>query len=181
MNEVLNNIIEQDKDFSEAKFKSKVQNMFVQVKLSMVTGKIQKIDHFVADEVYRKIESKVQSDIDNNRIQIYDELNVANIEIVDVREYEDHFEIDVRLLSRALEYYISRDTRKYLSGNNSSRIEKSNLITFSKIKNAKGLKVLRKCPTCGAVVDINRDGRCEYCHNIFNLEDYDWIITKMDV
>ena len=160
MNEVLNNIIEQDKDFSEAKFKSKVQNMFVQVKLSMVTGKIQKIDHFVADEV---------------------ELNVANIEIVDVREYEDHFEIDVSLLSRALEYYISRDTRKYLSGNNSSRIEKSNMITFSKIKNAKGLKVLRKCPTCGAVVDINRDGRCEYCHNIFNLEDYDWIITKMDV
>ena len=60
MNEAINNIIEQDKDFSEAKFKSKVQNMFVQVKLSMVTGKIQKIDHFVADEVYRKIESKVQ-------------------------------------------------------------------------------------------------------------------------
>lgn len=181
MNEILKKVIEQDKEFSEAKFKSKVQNMFVQVKLSMVTGKIQKIDHFVADEVYKKIEQKVQNDINNNRIQLYDELNVANIDIVAVREYDDHFEIDVNLLSRALEYYIDRNTRKYLSGNNSSRTEKNNLITFSKIKNAKNLQILRKCPTCGAIVDINRDGRCEYCHNIFNLEDYDWVITKMDI
>ena len=181
MNEALNRLIEHDKDFSEAKFKSKVQNMFVQVKLSMVTGKIQKIDHFVADEVYKKIETKVQNDIANNRIQIYDELNVANIDIVDVREKDDCFEIDVSLVSKALEYYIDRTTRKYQSGNNSSRTERQDLITFSKVKKAKELQIMRKCPTCGAIVDINRNGKCEFCHNIFNLEDYDWIITKMDI
>ena len=40
---------------------------------------------------------------------------------------------------------------------------------------------MRKCPTCGAIVDVNKNGKCEYCHTIFNLEKYDWVITKMEI
>ena len=66
MQETLENLIKQDPDFAEEKIKSKVSNMFVQILLSMVTGKIQKIDHFVSDNVYKKIENKVNEDIANN-------------------------------------------------------------------------------------------------------------------
>ena len=47
MNNTLENLLKQDSEFSEAKFKSKVENTFVQIKLSMVTGKTEKIHHFV--------------------------------------------------------------------------------------------------------------------------------------
>ena len=181
MNEILENLIKHDSDFSESKFKSKVENMFVQIKLSIVTGKIERIDHFVNDETYEKIKLKVQEDKNNNRIQIYDELNVADIQIVDIEELQDRFEIKVKVHSKSLEYYIDRESRKYLTGNKEVRTERYTNITFSKFKNAQSYKVVRKCPTCGAVIDVNANGQCSYCHTIFNLEKYDWIITEMEV
>ena len=181
MSEVLENLIKHDSDYSESKFKSKVENMFVQIKLSMVTGKIEKIDHFVNDETYEKIKQKVKTDKENNRIQIYDELNVADIQIINIEELHDRFNIKVRVLSKALEYYIDRDNRKYLSGDKEVRTEKYTNITFTKMKNAQSYKVVRKCPTCGAVIDVNANGQCKYCHTIFNLEKYDWIITEMEI
>lgn len=181
MDEVLENLIKHDSDYSESKFKSKVENMFVQIMLSMVTGKIEKIDHFVNDETYEKIKQKVQTDKDNNRIQIYDELNVADIQIINIEELQDCFKIKVRVHSKALEYYIDRENRKYLSGDNNSRTDRFTNMIFTKMKNAQSYKVVRKCPTCGAVVDVNANGQCKYCHTIFNLEKYDWVITEMDI
>lgn len=181
MNEVVQNLLKQDPDYAESKFKSKVENTFVQIKLAIVTGKIEKIDHFVNDETYEKIRKKVESDKASNRIQIYDELNVAGVEILDIEETNDSFKIKVRVHSKALEYYIDRENRKYLSGNNHSRTEKYTNITYTKMKNTQNYKVVRKCPTCGAVVDVNANGQCSYCHTIFNLEKYDWVITEMEI
>ena len=58
MDNTLENLLKQDSEFSEAKFKSKVENTFVQIKLSMVTGKTEKINHFVNEETNKKIVKK---------------------------------------------------------------------------------------------------------------------------
>lgn len=181
MNNAFENLIKHDSDFAESKFKSKVENTFVQIKLAIVTGKIEKIDHFVNDETYEKIKRKVESDKENNRIHIYDELNVSNVEIIGVEELNDCFKITVKVHSKALEYYIDRESKKYISGNNHSRTEKDTIIEYTKMKNAQEYKVVRKCPTCGAAIDVNANGQCSYCHTIFNLEKYDWVITKMEI
>lgn len=181
MDEVLDNLLKEDKDYSDSKFKSKVENEFVQIKLSMVTGKTEKIRHFVSDEIYDMIVQKVKKDVEDNRIQLYDELNVANIQILNIKELEDRFEIHVSVLSKAYEYYIDRTTRQYISGDKTDRTERYTNIVFSKMKNAKNLNVLRKCPTCGAIIDVNANGVCSYCKSIFNLQNYDWIITSMEI
>ncbi len=161
MSEVLENLLKHDRDYSESKFKSKVENTFVQIKLSMVTGRIEKIDHFVNDETYEKIKKKVKNDVENNRIQIYDELNVAEVQILSIEEFDDCFKIRVRVHSKALDYFIDRNTRKYLSGNNKSRTEKYTNITFTKLKNAAEFKVVRKCPSCGANIDVNSNRKMQ--------------------
>ena len=181
MADVLTNLLNEDKDYSESKFKSKVENEFVQIKLAMVTGKTEKIKHFVNDQTYEKIVNKVEEDTKNNRIQLYDELNVANIDIQNIEEYEDRFEIKVQVYSKAYEYFIDKETKKFISGNKNDRVEKYTNIVFAKVKNAKKLSTLRRCPTCGANVDVNANGRCNYCHTIFDLEKYDWIITSMEL
>ena len=181
MSDIIENLLKQDHDYSESKFKSKVENMFVQIKLAMVTGKIQKIDHFVNDETYSKIEKKVKDDIENNRIQIYDELNVSDVQIKNIEELNDCFKITVQVFSKSLEYYINKETRQYLSGNNHSRTERYTNVVLTKNKNAKSYKVVRKCPYCGATIDVNANGRCDYCRKIFDLESYDWVITEMEI
>ena len=29
--------------------------------------------------------------------------------------------------------------------------------------------------------DVNKNGKCEYCGTIFNAENYDWILTSIEV
>ena len=36
-----------------------------------------------------------------------------------------------------------------------------------------------KCPSCGASIDVNRSGHCEYCGTTFDNENYDWILTSI--
>ena len=130
MDNTLENLLKQDSEFSEAKFKSKAENTFVQIKLSMVTGKTEKIHHFVNEETYQKIVQKVENDKSNNRIQLYDELNVADVQILKIEEQEDSFKIEVNVHSKALEYYIARDTRKYISGDRYNRVERMNKLIY---------------------------------------------------
>lgn len=181
MSTTIENIVSQDPEFSESKFKSKVENEFVQIMLSIMTGKIERIRHFVSDSVYQDIATKVEGDKNSNRIQMYDELNVSDVKILNIQELDDSFQIDVTVHSKALEYYINRATRKFLSGNNKYRLERDNLLVFKKLKDNKNLGNARKCSSCGANIDINRNGKCSYCGSIFKLEKYDWIITKMDI
>lgn len=178
---VLENLVEQDPEFAEAKFRSKVENEFVQIKLAIVTGKTERVKHYVSDEIYEKIVAKVEEDKANNRIQLYDELNVFNVSILEIKEFDDCFTIDVNLTSRALEYYINRETRQYMSGNNQSRVEKPNHIVFRKKKDAKRFNGVQKCPSCGASMDINENGKCKFCGMIIPLENYDWTIISMDI
>ena len=181
MNTTIENIVKQDSEFSESRFKSKVENEFVQIMLSVMTGKTERIKHFVSDSVYQNIVAKVEDDKRNNRIQMYDELNVSNVKILMVQELDDCFQIDVIVHSKALEYYINRATRKFLSGNNKYRTERDNVLVFKKPKDNKALGNVRKCSSCGANLDINKSGKCPYCGSIFALEKYDWTITKLNI
>ena len=162
MDSVLESLLKHDANFSESKFKSKVENYFVQIQLSMVTGKIEKIHHLVSDEIFEKIKDKVQKDIENNRIQMYDELNVANVQIVNIMEEDECFKIKVQVFSKSIDYYIDRKTKERLPGSCNYRTNKCTFVTFTKVKNAKELNALRKCPTCGANIDINSNGQCKY-------------------
>jgi hypothetical protein len=35
----------------------------------------------------------------------------------------------------------------------------------------------RHCPSCGAPLDLDRDGSCQYCHGIVTAGRHDWVLT----
>ena len=179
MSDVLNHLLIEDKSFSEAKFKAKVDNVFIQLYTAVMKQDLQKVKHFLADEVYEKYNDKVKELQNANQIQVYDELNVSNTQIMSIEELEDRFEIKVSLLTKYLDYRISKQTKKFISGNKDVRKEKIVKLKFSKIKNAKELGAARKCTGCGANMDLNKTGICEYCGSVYVLRDYDWVLDEI--
>ncbi|MBR2786771.1 MAG: TIM44-like domain-containing protein [Clostridia bacterium] len=179
MSEILENLVKEDGDFSEAKFKAKVDNVFIQLYTAVMKQDLQKVKHFLSEEVYEKYNEKIKQLQLANRIQVYDELNVSNTNITNINELEDRFEINVSMLVKYLDYRITKDTKKYISGDRDVRVEKIVNLKFSKIKNAKALGNARKCTGCGANIDLNKNGVCEYCGSVFLLEQYDWILEEV--
>lgn len=174
-------ILKYDTSFSEAKFKTYVNNVFVQTRLALMSGNLERVKHFLNDSIYEKYNEELKRLQDENVIKMYDELNCFDVTIKDVKVTEDKLIIKVSLISRALEYKINKITRKYVSGNNSSRIERNNILTFEKKKIRSSQNLGRICPSCGASINVNNNGKCDYCGSIYNLKDYEWILAEESI
>ena len=87
----------------------------------------------------------------------------------------------VDIVSRYMDYLVKKDTGEYIRGYNNHRIEKINHLKLEKKLNTKMYDMDKKCPGCGANIDVNNNGKCIYCGTIFNAEDYDWILTSLEV
>ena len=55
----MNEILKYDSEFTESKFITYVNNIFVQVHLAIVTKELENIKHFVSDNLYNKLIQKV--------------------------------------------------------------------------------------------------------------------------
>ena len=177
----INELIEKDKTFSESEFKSKVENQFMQIFLAVTVGKIERIDHFVNDEVYARLKAIVEDNAAKNVIHFYEEPNVSNISINRIVEEDDSFIVEATVLFKAYDYFASKGDMKFLSGNKDYRTETVRRIVFKKMKSAREFGIQRKCPNCGNTLDINYSGVCPYCKTVFDLETYDWVIIFLDI
>ena len=158
MDELIQKIVMEDSTFSESTFKAKADNIFIQLYTAVMKKNLERVKHFLSEEVYEEFARKVQNLNERNLIQIYGELNVSDTNIVKITENEDDFEIEISLLTKYLDYQLDGTTRQMVSGDDQVRKEQYMRMIFSKRKNAKNLGTARKCPGCGANMDIAING-----------------------
>ena len=176
---MLNELITLDPTFTESSFKTKVDNIFVMLHMSLMTDNMKRVDHFISNEVYEEFTNRLNVLNNNNEKQMFDELNVKSTDIIKVVITPNKYIITVRLISRYMDYIVDKESFNFKRGNNTSRIEKENILTFEKNRNAKVQGVVRFCPNCGHPMDVNKSGFCEYCHSTYNQENYDWVLTNI--
>ena len=176
---MINELVDLDSTFTESSFKTKVDNIFVMLHMSLMTDNMKRVDHFISDNVCQEFSNRLNVLNSNNERQMFDELNVKSTDIVKVQITDTKYIITVRLISRYMDYIIDKNSGKFKRGNNSSRVEKENILIFEKNRSAKVQGVVRFCPNCGHPMDVNKSGYCEYCHSIYNQENYDWVLTSI--
>ena len=168
-----------DPSFNEGMFITKVNNIFIMLHSAIMMDDLNRVRHFISYSLEKKYENILNELNSKHLRQMYDELNVKTTMINNVEILEDKIVIKVTIISRYMDYLINKDTGEFVSGNNQSRVEKTNHLIFEKNRNAKDYNIVRKCPRCGASIDINKSGECPYCRTIFNAEDYDYILTSI--
>lgn len=175
----MNEILKYDSEFTESKFKTYVDNVFIQLHMAVVTKELENIKHFVSDEVYNKYQKVVDDLTKKHLIQMYDEINVAQTDILNYQVTNQEMIIEVNLISRYLDYLMDEEGN-YVSGDTDVRSQKNNSLIFKKKINYQSSKSVNKCPGCGASIDVNASGKCAYCGTIYNLEDKNWILTSIE-
>lgn len=174
----MDDILKYDSSFTESKFKSFVDNVFIQIHLAVMMKEPEKIRHFVSEDIYQDIIEKVENLKRRNVIQMYDEINVKQTTILR-EEVKEHFmEIEVNITSRYMDYLMDEDGN-FISGINTERIQKENYLVFRKRIDFSQQGSVRKCPGCGASVDVNASGLCSYCGTTYNLADKDWVLVSL--
>ncbi len=175
----MNEILKYDSKFSESKFKTYVNNVFIQLHMALVTKELENVSHFVSDEVYDKFKKRLDELNTKHLIQMYDEINVAQTDILNYKITNTDIRITVYLISRYLDYLMD-ENGNYVSGDKNIRSERVNYLTFSKKIDHLDSDGVHKCPGCGASVDVNANGKCAYCGAIYNLDDKYWVLISIE-
>lgn len=175
----MENILAFDPNFSESAFKTYVDNIFIQIHTDFMMRDLEKIRHFVSEDVFRKYQTKLDDLNKKGYIQMYDELNVKETILLSSEVNDEEMIIHVKIISRYMDYLIN-ESGDFVSGVNDHRVEKENYLTFSKKINATAQGNVRKCPGCGVAMDVNANGVCAYCGSVYNLEDKDWILVSIE-
>lgn len=176
----MDELLKVDPSFNLGMFITKVNNIFIMLHSAVMMDDIDRVRHFISDEVEKKYERVLRELNDKNLRQMYDELNVKNTDIKDVSVNDGVVIIRVDIVSRYMDYFVNKKTGKYISGENTRRIEKINHLVFEKKRGTGYQNIDKKCPGCGANISVNTSGKCEYCGRIFDAENYDWILTSIN-
>jgi predicted lipid-binding transport protein (Tim44 family) len=176
---MIEELVKHDSNFNEGIFKSYIDNIYVKLYTAIMLDELENVKHFISDNLYNRFKTKIDNLNRENLTQMYDELNVKSSEIIDVKILDDEFIVIVKLVSRYMDYLIDKNTGDLVSGNNNNRIEKTNILTFKKKRNCTFQKNVRRCPGCGASIDVNDNGYCAYCGSIYNLEKYEYILDDI--
>ena len=170
-----------DRAFNEGTFITKVNNIFIMLHSAIMMDDLNRVRHFISDEVALKYENILKKLNEQNVRQMYDELNVKETTIKNIQIYDERVIISVDIISRYMDYVVDKVSGKFISGENTRRVEKINRLEFTKLRSNNIYNIDKKCPGCGANIDVNNNGKCPYCGSIFNAKDYDWILTSIDV
>ena len=175
----MDELIKLDPTFTESNFKTKVDNIFVMLHMALMTDNMKRVEHFISDDVSNIFKERLNTLNNNNERQMFDELNVKSTDIIDVEITDQKYIVTVRIVSRYMDYIVDKDSGSFKRGNNSSRVEKENILVFEKLRSAGTQGVVRFCPNCGHPMDVNKSGYCEFCHSTYNQEKYDYVLTSI--
>ena len=177
---MIDEILKVEPTFNEGMFITKVNNIFIMLHSAIMMDDLDRVRHFISDDLEKKYELILKDLRDKNQRQMYDELNVKTTTINSFNVIDDTIVIKVDIVSRYMDYIVDRNSGKYISGVNGHRVEKMNHLTLVKKIGNSAYKKNRQCPTCGASIDVNSNGKCSFCHTIFNTEKYDWILESIE-
>ena len=163
----------------EVALTSLFSKIFIKLLTGIMLNDLNEVRHYLSDDLYNKYKSIVDNNLKNNEVHCYDELNVKSISISSI-DYDDTYEIvHVNLVSRYMDYYMDKDTLKYKRGVNNHRLEINHDLVFKRLKNIGDRPSVIKCPKCGANMDVNKSGRCDYCGMIYTADNYEYILCEV--
>ncbi len=168
-----------DKDFDVDTFIAKINNIVIKYFNSITLNEMKKIDHFVSDKVYAMGEKLVQEADKNGNIQMFDEFNIrkSRINKIEVDNEAVYIYVDMNLLY--MDYLINKASGIVVKGDNHTRVVHPMTMVFKKYKHAKEQVYVKTCPNCGASLNPNNTGICEYCHSVYDQEDHDWYLEDI--
>ena len=175
----MDELLKYDNTFSKETFISKANNILVMLYTSIMANNLSRVDHFIGDKLYQEKEKELEILNKKNLIQVYENFNIKLSIITNIKVLEENMIIELNVFYNYLGYQIDRDTKEIINGSKNHLIEKNSTLIFSKKKDFKQLKESRKCPNCGAVMDLNNNGLCNYCKKVFSQENYDWILVDI--
>jgi hypothetical protein len=104
---------------------------------------------------------------------------IVRLELSDVLSDSVYDSVTLRVYATGLDYTVS-ESGKLLKGSRTQERPYTEYWTLIRGRAAKGSPTSSGCPNCGAPLEINMAGHCEYCRVKVVSGQFDWVLSRIE-
>jgi predicted lipid-binding transport protein (Tim44 family) len=171
-----------DPAFSQEPFLESVQKSFFIVQEAWTDRKPEMSRQVMADGIWQQHQVQIEKYVSEHKRNVLEDLAVGDLRILSAHSDQTYDTITVRIFAACADYDVDDDSGKVVRGNRSVGQWQEDW-TFQRSSSATtkpGAGTLNsKCPNCGAPLNVDLQGVCDYCHQPIMGGKYDWVLARI--
>ena len=156
--------------------KNMAYKSFVDVQNAWSNFEYDKLRELCTDELYNSYVSQLETLKLKNGQNIMSDFAKMDTKIISLKEENGEIVLTVYLYVQFYDYVINSTSGEVTRGNSNIKLSNKYIMTFVKGADSKGND--DKCPSCGAPIDFNTSGECEYCHSTIVKKATKFVLSK---
>ena len=153
-------------------------NIYKTIQFAWMNFDTDTIRKYTTDEMYNMYLMQLETlKVKNQKNLMYD-IRYIDSKIVNKYEENNQETYVINMVVSCHDFIIDTNTKKTVRGNPSYKYRYTYELTFVKTVDNKELDI---CPRCGAPVDLNNSGVCEYCNSTLISNNYTLVMSKKEM
>lgn len=161
--------------FDEKQFLDQGYKIFLDVEDAWMNFELEKVHNVITDELFNMYESQISSMEIKGEQNIMSDFVLKDCAITNCKNENDDIEVTTKYIIEFYDYIIDKASGKVLRGTKTRKLRMYYDFTFIKSKSEHKIET---CPNCGAEVNVNSAGICEYCGSKIIGENTTWVMSK---
>lgn len=178
-------ITARDPGFNEADFLSDVNRAFFTIQQAWTERRPDISRQVMQDGIWNQHKFQIDQYLSMNKQNVLENLAIQNTRAVAVHTDDAFDTIVVRFFARCADYDIdlNSDKHKIIKGDRTEADWAEDWV-FQRSSKAttkpNGGTMAKKCPNCGAPLDLDLAGICKYCRAPVMSGEFDWVLTRIE-
>lgn len=177
--EIENKIKKSIPNFNKQEFLKQGYSIYYDIQMAWMDFKLEDIKDKVTDEIYTMYESQLATLEVKGEQNIMKNIQLKQSCLKDVTNQNGTITIKTNYVIEMYDYIADVNTKKLIRGEDKKKIRILYEMSFRKTLNEN--EKITHCPNCGAKVEMNSTGTCEYCGSKLVSENTKWVLTEKKV
>ena len=178
----LNALKQKDPAFNEHIFLDRAQSTFFTLQKAWMERNLEPARVYLSEAIYRRWKMQVAEMVAQHKRNVLENLVIGGIHIVKVESDSNFDTITVRIDASAADYDVDDRSGKIVFGSKANR-PFTEYWTFirsaaARTKAGEGPEITQ-CPNCGAPLNINESGVCQYCKVTVTTGQFGWVLDSI--
>jgi predicted lipid-binding transport protein (Tim44 family) len=178
-------IQQHDPAFNEADFLSDCNRAFFTIQQAWTERKPEISRQVMHDGIWQQHKFQIDQYLSQQKQNVLENLAIQNTRVVSAHTDESFDTIMVRFFASCADYDIdlASEKRKIIKGDRTEADWAEDWV-FQRSSRAttkpNGGTMAKKCPNCGAPLDLDLAGVCKYCRAPVMSGEFDWVLTRIE-
>ncbi|MGN1113190.1 MAG: zinc-ribbon domain-containing transport protein [Acutalibacteraceae bacterium] len=175
-----------DSGFMGEAFLSWANNVFITLQRAWTARNWSSVITLEKEELFELHRQQLDKYIKSGRVNVRDRISIGTSYLHKYERNRSYEYLTVYMEADMTDYIIKADTGVILSGNPNTLTHNKYLLTFMRkrgfLSNDECNRInTRHCPNCGAVLSMSSSSKCDYCGGIITKEDFNWVLSNMEL